>query len=180
MRRFTASSADTKMLREVRPRRASSRASSFSTTFSPDSRESGEKCTMRSMRLKSSGGKNSRTARSESSATERASCSPMPTAAFCRAPRLLVITMTVWVKSAVSPEASVSRPSSKVCSSRLSRAGWAFSISSSSTSVKGCSRIRRVRRPSGCHASPVSRATASGVWNSAMSSRTMREASPYR
>ena len=45
-------------------------------------------------------------------------------------PRLLVIIMTVFLKSTVRPWESVTRPSSRICSITLNTSGWAFSISS--------------------------------------------------
>ncbi len=45
-------------------------------------------------------------------------------------PRLLVMMTTVLRKSTVRPWPSVSRPSSRICSSALKTSGWAFSISS--------------------------------------------------
>jgi hypothetical protein len=50
-------------------------------------------------------------------------------------PRLLVITITVFLKSTVRPWPSVSRPSSSTCSSTLKTSGWAFSTSSSSSTL---------------------------------------------
>ena len=44
---------------------------------------------------------------------------------------------TTLVKSTVRPWPSVSRPSSSTCSSTLNTSGWAFSISSSSTTLYG-------------------------------------------
>ena len=44
---------------------------------------------------------------------------------------------TVLVKSTVRPWPSVRRPSSSSCSSTLNTSGWAFSISSSSTTAYG-------------------------------------------
>ena len=41
--------------------------------------------------------------------------------------------MTVFLKSTTRPWASVRRPSSRICSSELKMSGWAFSISSNST-----------------------------------------------
>ena len=41
--------------------------------------------------------------------------------------------ITVFLKSTVLPWESVTRPSSKICSKMLNTSGWAFSISSNST-----------------------------------------------
>ena len=48
-------------------------------------------------------------------------------------PTLLVMITTVFLKSTVRPWPSVSRPSSSTCSRVLKTSGWAFSISSNST-----------------------------------------------
>jgi hypothetical protein len=50
-------------------------------------------------------------------------------------PMLLVITITVFLKSTVRPWPSVRRPSSSTCSSTLNTSGWAFSTSSSSSTL---------------------------------------------
>ncbi len=49
------------------------------------------------------------------------------------APTLLVMMITVFLKSTVRPWASVRRPSSRICSSTLKISGCAFSISSNRT-----------------------------------------------
>ena len=50
-----------------------------------------------------------------------------------RAPMLEVMMMIVFLKSMVLPRPSVRWPSSNTCSSTLKTSGWAFSISSRST-----------------------------------------------
>jgi hypothetical protein len=50
-------------------------------------------------------------------------------------PMLLVMMITVFLKSTVRPWPSVRRPSSSTCSSTLNTSGWAFSISSNSTTL---------------------------------------------
>jgi hypothetical protein len=62
---------------------------------------------------------------------------------------LLVITIRVLPKSAVRPSASVSRPSPSTAGSRSNTSGWAFSISSSSTTPNGCRLTAAVSNPSG-------------------------------
>ena len=47
---------------------------------------------------------------------------------------------TVFLKSTVRPWLSVRRPSSRICSSVLNTSGWAFSISSNSTTENGLRR----------------------------------------
>ena len=48
-------------------------------------------------------------------------------------PALEVMTMTVFSKFTVRPWASVMWPSSRICKRMFSTSGWAFSISSNST-----------------------------------------------
>src|ERR1035441_551956 len=52
-------------------------------------------------------------------------------------PRLVVMMMTVFLKSTTRPWASVRRPSSRICSSELKMSGCAFSISSNRTTENG-------------------------------------------
>ena len=52
-----------------------------------------------------------------------------------RAPRLAVSRTMVLVKSALRPAASVRQPSSKSCKRMFWMSGWAFSISSNSTTL---------------------------------------------
>ena len=54
---------------------------------------------------------------------------------------------TVFLKSTVRPWASVSRPSSRICSRALNTSGWAFSISSNSTTENGLRRTASVSWP---------------------------------
>ena len=55
--------------------------------------------------------------------------------------------MTVFLKSTAWPCASVRRPSSRICSSVLNTSGWAFSISSNSTTLNGLRRTASVSWP---------------------------------
>ena len=67
--------------------------------------------------------------------------------AMASEPRLLVITMTVLVKSTVRPCESVSRPSSSTWSRMLKTSGCAFSTSSRSSSEYGLRRTASVSCP---------------------------------
>ena len=58
-----------------------------------------------------------------------------------------VMMRTVFRKSTVRPCASVSRPSSRIWSSTLKTSGWAFSISSNSTTAYGRRRTASVSCP---------------------------------
>jgi hypothetical protein len=62
-------------------------------------------------------------------------------------PRLEVMMSTVLRKSTVRPWLSVSRPSSRICRSVLNTSGWAFSISSKRTTLKGLRRTASVSWP---------------------------------
>ena len=64
-----------------------------------------------------------------------------------RVPRLVVMMITVFLKSTTLPCASVSRPSSRICSSELKMSGWAFSISSNKTTENGLRRTFSVSWP---------------------------------
>ncbi len=64
-----------------------------------------------------------------------------------RVPRLVVMMMTVFLKSTIRPWASVRRPSSRICSSELKMSGCAFSISSNSTTENGRLRTFSVSWP---------------------------------
>ncbi len=55
--------------------------------------------------------------------------------------------MTVFLKSTDRPCESVSRPSSRIWSRMLKTSGWAFSISSNSTTEKGLRRTASVSWP---------------------------------
>ncbi len=55
--------------------------------------------------------------------------------AISEAPMFEVMITMAWRKSTVRPWASVSRPSSRICSRMLKTSGWAFSISSSSRTL---------------------------------------------
>ncbi len=96
------------------------------------------------------------------------------------APRLLVMMMRALWNQAVRPRASVSRPSPQTCRSRSNTAGWAFSISSSRSTQKGCWRTRRVSRPSPCSVPRMSRSAAQASMNSLMSKRNRRSGEPKR
>ena len=62
-------------------------------------------------------------------------------------PRLVVMMMTVFLKSTIRPCESVRRPSSSTCSSELKISGWAFSTSSKSTTENGLRRTFSVSWP---------------------------------
>ena len=62
-------------------------------------------------------------------------------------PRLVVMMMTVFLKSTSLPWASVAGPSSSICSSELKMSGWAFSISSNRTTENGLRRTFSVSWP---------------------------------
>ena len=62
-------------------------------------------------------------------------------------PRLDVMISTVLRKSTERPWASVRRPSSRIWSSVLNTSGWAFSISSNSTTLNGLRRTASVSWP---------------------------------
>ena len=68
-------------------------------------------------------------------------------AAIAELPMLLVMMMTVFLKSTVRPWLSVRRPSSRTWSRTLKTSGWAFSISSSSTTWYGRRRTASVSWP---------------------------------
>ena len=69
-----------------------------------------------------------------------------PTLALRRSavPRFDVMMITVFLKSTVRPCASVRRPSSRIWSRVLKTSGWAFSISSNSTTENGLRRTASV------------------------------------
>ena len=71
----------------------------------------------------------------------------VPGLAISRAPTLDVMMMTVLEKSTLRPWPSVSLPSSRIWSSRLKTSGWAFSISSKSTTEYGRRRTALVSSP---------------------------------
>ncbi len=72
-----------------------------------------------------------------------------PTTALRRSavPRFDVMMMTVFLKSTDRPWASVRRPSSRIWRSVLNTSGWAFSISSNSTTENGLRRTASVSWP---------------------------------
>ena len=86
----------------------------------------------------------------------------------------------VLLKSVVWPAALVSRPSPKTWRKASKTCGWAFSISSNSTTLNGCRDTSRVSSPSGCQRSPNSRAIEPGDCISLMSKRISRSALPNR
>ena len=86
------------------------------------------------MRLRNSGRRNSPRARMTFSRFMSAAVLLKPREFSRRSlPALDVMTMTVFSKFTVRPWASVMRPSSKICSKMFSTSGWAFSISSNSS-----------------------------------------------
>ena len=62
-------------------------------------------------------------------------------------PRFVVMMITVFLKSTTRPCESVSRPSSRICSSELKMSGCAFSISSNRTTENGRLRTFSVSWP---------------------------------
>ena len=110
----------------------------------------------RSMRLKNSGRK--KLSAALTNVCRRVACAGARPSCWFAAdvPRFEVITITAFEKSAVRPSASVSRPSPVTCSSRSNTSGWAFSISSSSTTANGWRRTAAVSRPSGSSNVPTS------------------------
>ena len=91
------------------------------------------KTTVSSMRFRNSGRKCCLTSAHTASRMFSAGC---PAICMMRCePRLLVITMTVFLKSTVRPWPSVRRPSSSTCESTLKTSGWAFSTSSNSSTL---------------------------------------------
>ena len=62
-------------------------------------------------------------------------------------PRLLVIIISVFLKSTMRPCPSVRRPSSSTCKSTLNTSAWAFSISSSKITLYGWRRTASVSWP---------------------------------
>ena len=62
-------------------------------------------------------------------------------------PRLVVMMMTVFLKSTTRPWASERCPSSRICSKELKMSGWAFSTSSNRTTEKGRRRTFSVSWP---------------------------------
>ena len=93
--------------------------------------ESRWKITVSSIRLRNSGLKVAASTSSICSRISSSTCSPT----IRSEPTLEVMIRTVLVKLTVRPWPSVSRPSSMICSSVLKTSGWAFSISSSSTTA---------------------------------------------
>ena len=93
-------------------------------------------------------------------------------------PTLLVIITRVFRKSTVLPWPSVSRPSSSIWSSILNTSGWAFSISSKRTTLKGRRRTDSVSCPPSSYptypgGAPTSLETVCFSMYSDMSIRTM-------
>ena len=81
-------------------------------------------------------------------------CSSSPTEkpsgvlrAISDAPMFDVMITIAWRKSTVRPCESVSRPSSRICRRMLNTSGWAFSISSSSSTEYGLRRTASVSWP---------------------------------
>ena len=142
------SSNSTAHWRPRRPRRASTAFSSPERISRMIGRDSGRKTTVRSMRFRNSG----RNARATACSTAPAANAPevgekpRPRPEAIRAPRLEVMMITAWRKSAAPPRGSLSRPSSKTCRNRSQTLGSAFSNSSSSTTENGWRRIRAHER----------------------------------
>ena len=106
---------------------------------------------------------------------------PKPPLRWAVAPRLLVMMMRQWRKSATRPEGSDRRPSSKTCRNKSQMPDQDFSNSSSKITENGCLRTRAMSEPvSPGDPSPMILGIESGVWNSLMSRRIMRSSSPNR
>ena len=90
-----------------------------------------------SRRLRNSGRKCWCTACNASLRATSCALALVPASSSAALPRLLVRMTIVLAKDTVRPLASVRRPSSKTPSSTLSTSGWAFSTSSSSTTLYG-------------------------------------------
>ncbi len=167
-----------------RPRRCRTSASSLRRIWLRMARVSGLNTTIRSSRLTNSGRKARSTAAITcwSTNTSLVAPKPMPADRWLAAPRLEVRMMKAWRKSATWPLASLSRPSSNTWRNRSQTLLWAFSNSSSKTTLKGCLRTRSTRGspPVEKPRSPTILLTDSGAWNSLMSSRTSRSADPNR
>src|SRR6266496_502155 len=100
-------------------------------------------------------------------------------------PRFVVMMITVFLKSTVRPWASVSRPSSRIWSRELKMSGWAFSISSNSTTENGLRRTFSVSWPPSSYPTypggdPNSRDTVCFSMYSLMSSWISESSSPNR
>ncbi len=101
------------------------------------------KITTSSMRFRNSGRKCCRSAPSMSDARWAGSSS----ARMASDPMLDVMMMTLWRKSTVRPDPSVSRPSSRTCRRMFQTSGWAFSTSSSKMTAYGRRRMASVSCP---------------------------------
>src|SRR5438128_1904961 len=98
---------------------------------------------------------------------------------------LLVMMMTVFLKSTVRPCPSVSRPSSSTCSSTLNTSGCAFSTSSRSTTQYGRRRTASVSAPPSSYptypgGAPISLATECFSPYSPLSIRIIASSLPLR
>ena len=87
---------------------------------------------------------------------------------------------TALRKSASRPPASVSRASPSACNSRSKNDASAFSTSSSSSTLNGCSRTLAVSKPSLPKTPPTSLRTATASAYSLMSNRVRRSFEPKR
>ncbi|MOA34341.1 hypothetical protein D3C78_1557100 [compost metagenome] len=82
-----------------------------------------------------------------SSPATRGLVKPMLALFMVSAPAFVVMMMMMLRKSALRPLLSVSVPWSMTCSSTLKMSGWAFSISSSSSTACGFLVMASVKRP---------------------------------
>jgi len=185
-RKSIAASSHSTVQRRLRsPRRSMAASSSVKRIERMVSRASGRKMTIRSIRLRNSRRKLCAIARSTAPAWKPpvSGTNPRLSPRGRRAPRLLVMMIIAWRKSAVDPEASVKRPSSKSCRKMSQTCGTVFSISSSSTIENGCLRIWWTRAPlSTLGAAPAGRprirSSASGPCSSLISRRIIRSGEP--
>src|SRR6516164_1432276 len=102
-----------------------------------------------------------------------------------RVPRLVVMMITVFLKSTTRPWESVRRPSSRICSSELKMSGCAFSTSSNSTTANGLRRTFSVSCPPSSYPTypggdPNSRDTVCFSMYSLMSSWISESSTPNR
>src|SRR5277367_6201280 len=116
------------------------------TTLAMTSCGNRENGTIASSRLRNSG-ENSRLIASVSSPSRFERWKPNAALAMSCAPALVVMIRITLRKSICLPEWSVNLPWSITCKRILKRSGWAFSISSSSSTQWGCWSIASVSRP---------------------------------
>ena len=148
-----------------------------SAILARDSGVKGENTTISSTRAINSGRKKPSSALSAFSFDASACVFPKPSRFSLRSlPAFEVITIMVFSKFTVLPCASVILPSSRICSSTFSTSGWAFSISSNSTTEYGFLRTFSVSCPASSYptypgGAPIMRETECFSINSDISRR---------